>query len=114
MSSDIIYLDIISKSVTDLDFFYTKNVEKKPPKSIERLNQKKHKISKLSMLNKNFFFGEKERSTTVCMSRSTKVQSSLRYKIDYEGLGINEHLCIKWLYLDSSFIGTISIFVKYL
>lgn len=114
MSSDIIYLNIISKSVTDLDFLYEKPWGKNP-KSIERLNQKKHKISKLSMLKNYFFFpGKRKRSTNICMSRSTKVQSSLRYKIDYEGLGINEHLCIKWLYLDSSFIGTISIFVKYL
>lgn len=61
MSSDIIYLNIISKSVTDLDFLYEKPWGKNP-KSIERLNQKKHKISKLSMLKKYLFFsGEKEK-----------------------------------------------------
>lgn len=33
-----------------------KNLGEKTPKSIERLNQKKHKISNLSMLKEYFFF----------------------------------------------------------
>lgn len=76
MSSDIIYLNIISKSVTDLDFLYEKPWGKNP-KSIERLNQKKHKISKLSMLKKYFFFFRGEGKVHKCLY--VKVDKSTKF-----------------------------------
>lgn len=82
MSSDIIYLDIISKSVTDIDFFLYEKPWGKNPKSIERLNQKKHKISKLSMLKKYLFFFRgkgKGPQIFVCQGRQKyKVHSDIR------------------------------------
>lgn len=59
-----------------------KNLGEKTPKSIERLNQKKHKISKLSMLkNYLFFFRGKGKGPQVfvCQGRQKyKVHSDIR------------------------------------